>query len=570
MLKLRDYQRDAIDALYDYWGREGGSPLIVVPTGGGKSLILATICQELIRDYPDMRIMIVTHVKELIESNYRELVGIWPLAPAGIYSAGLGRRDAHAQILFAGVQTISRKATNLGHFDLVMVDEAHLLPRNAETQYGQLLAGLRSINQDLRLVGMTATPFRLGEGLLTEGDGAIFDAIAYEKPIGEMIEEKWLSRPISKGMATRYDLTGVGKLGGDYKQNALQAAVDKFEVTRAAIDEVCAYGHDRKTWLLFCSGLEHAYHVRDEIRSRGISCETVAGETPSDERRRILEEFKAGRIRAVTNNAVMTTGTNIPGIDLLAMMRPTLSASLYVQMIGRGLRLAPGKENCLVLDFAGNVSKHGPIDAVTPSAPRSGTGEAPVRLCPRDGTDPTGRCGCGSINHASARVCVDCGFIFPEPEKEEKLSREAEYVPVLSTEGAAWATVKSRTFRFHPPKIESNPPSVKVTYMVGMKTVNEWVCPQHMEHPNPRSRQFPKTKADRFWRQHGGALPCPTAVDEWLSRQGELLPTAEIQLDYSQSSKYPDVKGHRPGARVVGDDAANDNVPWNDADEIPF
>ncbi len=393
-MKLRDYQRAAVDSVFDYWRREDGSPLIVLPTGAGKSIVIATFIRELLESYPDMRILCVTHVKELLTQNAQELLGVWPFAPVGFYSAGLGRKDAHMQIIFGGVQTIGSKAHKIGHIDLVLVDEAHLMPRDAETQYGKLLDGLRAINSDLKLVGLTATPFRLGEGLLHEGDGAIFDAISYDKPIGELIDSGYLCRPVSKGMATGYDLSGVGRLGGDYKQTALQAAVDKLDVTRSVVDEIISYGANRQAWLIFCSGVEHAYHMRDEIRSRGITCETVAGDTPASERDRILADFKAGKIRAVTNNSVMTTGTNIPRIDLLAMCRPTLSASLYIQMVGRGLRLSPGKQDCLVLDFAGNVRKHGPIDAVTPSVPRAGAGEAPVKTC------PTEEGGCGSITPA--------------------------------------------------------------------------------------------------------------------------------------------------------------------------
>lgn len=201
MLTLRDYQRAAVDGLYDYWREQPGSPLIVLPTGGGKSLVLGTICKELIEGWPDMRVLVVTHVRELILSNYQELLNIWPFAPAGIFSAGVGRRDAKAQIVFGGVQTIANKTKQIGHIDVVLVDEAHLMPRNSETQYGKLIEGLRAINSDIKLVGLTATPYRLGEGLLTEGDGALFDDICFEKPIGDMIDEGYLCRPISKGMA---------------------------------------------------------------------------------------------------------------------------------------------------------------------------------------------------------------------------------------------------------------------------------------------------------------------------------------------------------------------------------
>lgn len=576
MLQLRDYQQSAIDALFEYWNEKPGSPLIVVPTAGGKSAIMATICETLLRNWPDMRILICTHVRELILSNYRELVTLWPFAPAGIYSAGVGRRDAHAQIVFGGVQTIANKAREIGHIDLVMVDEAHLIPRNSETQYGKLLDGLKAINPDLKLIGLTATPYRLGEGMLHEGDGAIFDDICYEKPIGELIAEGYLAKPISKGTATSFDLSGVGKLGGDYKQNALQAAVDQIDINRAVVDEIMSYGDNRRAWLLFCSGVEHAMHMRDEIRSRGISCETITGETPTGERDRIIEEYRAGRIRAVTNNSVMTTGTNVPIIDLVAFCRPTLSPGLYIQMAGRGLRLYPGKQNCLFLDFAGVVRKHGPIDMVTPPKERRGNGDAPVKDCPTE-ADIHGKVGCGSIVHASCRTCPDCGYEFII-EETPKIAPKAEDVPIISTEAASSRIVDKRQFSYNEGK-GGKPPTVKVGYRVGYQWINEWICPEEKSHPYARSN------AQRYWKDHGGQRPFPNSVLQWLERQNELKQTAEISVTPGQKGYWTVV------GRTVGDYAAdNDNSPqgdndnhnvgdkisagmrdvWDDDSEIPF
>jgi DNA repair protein RadD len=567
-MQLRDYQRAAVDALFAYWQDKAGSPLIVLPTGAGKSLVLATICKELLAGYPEMRILIVTHVRELILGNYKELLTIWPFAPAGIYSAGVGRRDSHAQIVFGGVQTIYNKTEELGHFDLVAIDEAHLIPRKADTQYGKLFAGLEAINPDVKRIGLTATDYRLGEGRLTEGEGAMFDDVCFEQPIGDMIDGGYLCRPISKGMATAFDLTGVGKVGGDYNQGKLQAAVDKDDVNAAVVDEILTYGRVRRAWLLFCSGVEHAFHMRDEIRSRGITCEAISGETPTAERDRILADFKAGKIKAVSNNSVLTTGTNLPIIDLVAFCRPTLSAGLYVQMAGRGLRLYPGKENCLFLDFAGVVRKHGPIDAVVPPHMRSGSGEAPVKQCPQDRPDAKGQSGCGSLVHASARCCPDCGYDFPIDDAP-KITGQAEDVPMLSRGEATWRPVTERRFDFHEGKGDK-PPSVKVTYTCGMTAIREWLCPQH--------QGFAKNKANRWWAQHSGGRPFPDSVMAWLERQRELNVTAEIAV--APDGKYWTVKDVRAGTEKAHDNdneptAANDNgignVRWSELDDsIPF
>ncbi|WP_246678940.1 MULTISPECIES: DEAD/DEAH box helicase [unclassified Mesorhizobium] len=570
MLELRDYQRSAVDALFEYWSDKPGSPLIVLPTGAGKSLVLATICKELLENYPGMRILIVTHVRELILGNYKELLTIWPFAPCGIFSAGVGRRDAHAQIIFGGVQTIYNKTEEIGHIDLIAIDEAHLIPRKADTQYGKLFAGLEAINPDVKRIGLTATDYRLGEGRLTDGDGAMFDDVCFEQPIGDMIDGGYLCRPISKGMATAFDLTGVGKVGGDYNQGNLQAAVDKEDVNAAVVDEIITYGRDRRAWLLFCSGVEHAFHMRDEIRKRAINgvpitCEAISGGTPTAERDRILADFKAGKIKALSNNSVLTTGTNLPIIDLVAFCRPTLSAGLYVQMAGRGLRLYPGKANCLFLDFAGVVRKHGPIDAVVPPHMRSGSGEAPVKQCPQDRADAKGQMGCGSLVHASARCCPDCNYDFPIDDKP-KITGQAEDVPMLSKGEATWRPVTERRFYIH--QKPGKPDSVKCVYVCGMTQINDFMGPGHMG--------YFKAKTDKWWAKHSGARPFPKDSLEFLQRQAELNITESVAV--RPSGKYWEVSDYKPGEAKAHDNdnerpSANDNgigyARWDEL-EVPF
>jgi DNA repair protein RadD len=335
---LRPYQRAAIDGVYDYWREEGGNPLVVLPTGTGKSGVAATLKRELITDYRDMRILNVTHVAELVQQNFDELKGMWPWAPAGIYSAGLGMRDLRAQILFAGIQSIHKRVHRLGPVDLLMVDEAHLIPRKSGTMYGNFITALREANPDMRLMGLTATPYRLDSGRLDEGDDAMFDAIAFEYGLREAIDDGYLKPLISKATATALDTTGVAKRGGEFVAGALQEAVDKADLNRGIVDDIVRFGHNRRSWLVFAAGVEHAEHLRDEIRRRGYSAEMVDGNTPNHERRRIIEGFKSYQIRAVVNCGVLTTGFNHPGVDLIAAARPTESTGLYVQIAGRGTR----------------------------------------------------------------------------------------------------------------------------------------------------------------------------------------------------------------------------------------
>jgi DNA repair protein RadD len=579
-LQLRDYQRQAVDSVFEYWSEKPGNPLVVMATGTGKTPSFGTLIMELLAGWPDMRIMCVTHVAELIEQGYIELVGMWPFAPAGIYSAGLGRRDGNAQIIFAGIQTVHKKAAVIGHIDVLMIDEAHLVPPDANTMYGRFIAALLEINPDLKIVGWTATDYRLDSGRLTGGDNALFDEVVFDYGIAAGIRDGYLCPLSSKQTATGYDLKGVGKEKGDYKQGALQAAVDKESVTKAAVAETVTKGIDRRSWLLFCSGVEHAFHVRDEIRSHGISCETITGETPKGERRKIIAAFKAYELRAVTNNSVLTTGFNHPGVDLIGFMRPTLSISLYVQMGGRGTRpiyargmplemaeqriaaiKAGPKPSCLVLDFAGLVDEHGPIDMVQPKVPGSGGGEAPIKICPQE-DGHKGQVGCGEKVHASAKTCPCCGYEFPENE-ESKIAPRAADVPILSEAEPDWREVNSRSFRFHEGKGDK-PPSVKVTFLCNFTPIAEWVCPQHAG--------FAKSKADRWWLKHGGQRPFPKSVLEWLERQNELRTTTEISV--VPNGRFWNVTDHRVGDYANDNSpVANDNKPadWDYVDDfVPF
>lgn len=384
-----------------------GNPCLVMPTASGKSHLIAGICLDALRGWPDTRILILSHVKELLQQDADKIFNAWPEAPLGVYSAGLGKRDLGRSITVAGIQSVRNKAEQLGHVDMVIVDEAHLISHKKEGGYRHLVEDLTKINPNLRVIGLTATPYRLGHGLITD-EPALFSGLIEPVKIEDLIERGHLAPLRSKLTQTLLSTEGVATRGGEYVESELQKAVNNETDNGYIVQEVLRWGRDRKSWLFFCTGVEHAIAMRDELRAAGVSAETVLGNTPKDERALILERFKAGEIRALTNNSVLTTGFDHPGIDLLAMCRPTKSPSLYIQMVGRGMRIKPQGGDCLVLDFAGVVRDHGPIvDVKPPKRKGEGSGEAPVKVCER----------CQEFCHLSAKVCPACGEPFPEPEK---------------------------------------------------------------------------------------------------------------------------------------------------------
>ncbi len=518
--KLRDYQQAAVDSIYKYFEEKSGNPLVICPTGGGKSLILASFIKGAMEAYPDCRMILLTHQKEILSQNLAALLRFWPEAPASLYSAGLGSKDMSGRVLIAGIQSIHRHALKVQTCHLILIDEAHLLSEKQNSMYRKFLSELNAINcGQIKIIGFTATPYRMSSGLLYEGEDRIFTDVAYKISILDLIKQGYLSPVVPKRMATQLDVTGVGTSGGDYIQKQLQEAVDKDEVVKAAVAEIIEHGKDRKAWAVFCAGIEHAFHVRDEIRSYGITCETVTGDTPADERDRILSAFKHGKIRAITNVSVLTTGWDAPRTDLIALLRPTKSVGLFVQILGRGTRLHPGKEDCLVLDFSGASARFGPIDLIDGSKPNKGApGPAPVKCCPE----------CKTEMYISARECMNCGFVFDI--QGTKLHSTASTSPLLSTQFVP-ETCDVAAVRYAAHRKPDNPTSLRVTYQTGLVAHSEWISIERTG--------YPRSIAEKWWRQRG-AEPVPETVEEALARVNELKKPKQIVLtpDIKSKGKY--------------------------------
>jgi DNA repair protein RadD len=410
----------------------------------------------------------------------------------GIYSASIGRKDLGEPITFAGIQSVRSKARELGHIDLVIIDECHLVNHKDEGGYRKLLAELKAINPSLRVIGLTATPYRLGHGLITDKP-AMFDDLLTPVSIEELIFKGYLSTLRSKVTKAKLDTTGVKKRGGEFIESELQAAVDTDDQNHAVVREVVALAGDRKAWLFFCAGVQHAQHVAEALRQQGVAAECVTGETPKKERERILTDFKAGRLRAVVNVSVLSVGFDHPDIDLIAMLRPTMSASLYVQMAGRGMRVKSHTDHCLVLDFAGVVETHGPITNVQPpkKSASDGEGEAPVKVCDA----------CGELVHISAMTCPACGAAFPEPVKKAMVLRNDD---IMGLEGkelevTAWA------WREHTSKA-SGKQMLAVTYYGGLSDapITEYLPILHEGYAGQSAVQKLITIAERAQIVPGG------------------------------------------------------------------
>lgn len=528
---LRPYQNSAVESIYTYFMANNGNPLVAMPTGTGKSVVIGDFVRGIYRHYPNQRVMMLTHVKELIEQNYEKLVTLWPTAPAGIYSASIGRKETHFPITFAGIASVAKKAAFFRHIDLLLIDEAHLVGLKESTMYLAFIAELKKYNPSLKVVGFTATPYRLGLGKLTEGGlftDTCFDMTGVEA-FNWLIDEGYLIKLVPKRTGMMFDVSEVGMSGGEYKQSELQFAVDKHELTYAAVRETVEYGADRKKWLLFASGVEHAEHVASMLEYFGISTCVIHSKMSDADRTERIKGLKAGKYRAAVNNNVLTTGFDDPEIDLISCLRPSGSPGLWVQMLGRGTRpdFAPGfdtttkegrlaaiaastKHDCLVLDFAGNTRRLGPInDPVIPRAKgKGGNGTAPVRICEA----------CNTYNHASARVCAHCGADFPRELKinqtaytEEIVKTAMPQVELFKVDRVIYARHESRRTDI------IKPPTLKVSYYCGLRMFSEYVCFEHSG--------FPLHKAHEWWRARSWDEPPVTVNDAVASINALQVPT---------------------------------------------
>lgn len=532
-MELREYQTEAVDAIARGW-RAGGNPLVDMATGTGKSVVLASLAQRLLSAMPSTRIILVTHVKELVAQDKSAMLRLWPKAPLGVYCAGLGRRDTRQQIIFASIDSVYRRADLFGRRDVIIVDECHRIPKSGAGKYQTFINDAQLLSPDLRVVGFTATPYRLDCGRLDEGADRLFTETVYSYDIASGIADGYLS-PLISPFASRcsqhkIDTSNVGRLGGggDFKVGELEAAANKDIIVSGACREIVSIGADRKSWLVFCVGVEHSCNVLRHLRALGVNAEMVIGTTPSGERDRIFKAYKAGKIRCLVGCQVFTTGFDAPSVDLIAMLRPTMSTSLYCQMLGRGTRKADGKDNCLVLDFANNIMTHGPVDSVRVRTKAKGgdiDAEAPAKVCP----------GCDSYMPAAIHQCTHCGHEWPIDEEPKHEATVAD-APVMTSEIVKkWLPVKVRVHNRNSGK-NGKPDSVCVEYLCGFASYREYVCPEHTG--------FASVKSGNWWRVMGGNAPAPKTVSDMLRRMDERELQDVENIMVIPDGKYMRVSGY--------------------------
>lgn len=485
--RLRDYQQQAVDSTLTAL-QAGLDPVVSLPTGSGKSLVAAAIARQ-----TPGRVLVLSHVKELLQQDEASLNAYAPEIQTGVYSAGLNRRETDAQVTFAGVASIYQRMEELqaaGPIAVIMIDEAHrIAPRH---QNGILYRQCLDALPHARRVGLTATPYRLDSGQLHEGDGAWFNHLSIHIPPSDLVQSGYLSPLVGVGAAHRMnpEAAGVHMRAGEFVTSELSQIACEEILIQSTIQELLRLSQGRQHGLIFAIDVAHVEAITAELVRLGEDVDSITGATPAEERADRIVRFKAGSLRWLVNCNVLTTGFDAPDTDVLVLLRPTASKSLHVQMLGRGMRLANGKKDCLVLDFAGNIRRH------------------------------------GSLDHLADYTSL------PTPEEEKRKAemtrtarqRQIEHSPrALAGDPMTGGVVNEEwrvlavNYAMSPSKKYPDKINVRVTYRCeGGQRVNQWLC---VEYP-------------------GGAR---WHAQQWFQRRGLLMPAQAIDAcDLARSAIKPD------------------------------
>jgi DNA repair protein RadD len=554
-MQLRPYQQAAVNAVYNHLRDRDDNPCVVIPTAGGKTPCMATICKDAVTLWQG-RVLVLAHVKELLQQTADKLTAVCPEVDYGIYSAGLKRRDTDNPVIIAGIQSVYKRACELDRFDLIIVDEAHLISPDGEGMYQQFLAESKMVNPRVRIIGFTATPFRLKDGPICAPEN-ILNTICYEVGIKELIRDGFLCPLVSKSGKDQIDFGSLHIRAGEFVADEVEALMDSESLVESVCREIVEQTADRNAVLIFSSGVRHGNHIVETLDEKyGIECGFVTGETPPKIRDILLKQFRRGDLKYLCNVNVLTTGFDAPNIDCVAMVRPTSSPGLFYQAVGRGFRLHPSKQNCLVLDFGGNVLRHGPVDALRlKPGGNQGTGDAPAKKCPH----------CNALIAMGYANCPECGFEFPPPEKQNH-EAQATQAPILSGQVTNTRYEVTDTHYYSHLKrgaADDAPRSMRVDYMVGWRShKSEWICFEHSGYARQR--------AVAWWKQRSRD-PVPETTDEALARieGGAIAQTLAIQVRSVSGEEYERIIDYELGPLPEPLEPQHFSNAFSD-EEIPF
>lgn len=576
-LSMRYYQSDAVQAVYNHLRTKTNNPCVVIPTAGGKSICLAQIATDVVKAW-NGRCLILAATKELLEQNAAKVKTLAPDLDVGIYSAGLNSYEADKPVVVAGIQSVYNKAQLLGHRDICVVDEAHQISPEGDGMYRTLIADLLEINPKMRIIGFTATDWRTGSGSICKPEN-ILNEVCYEIGIRELMDKGFLSKVVAKSGKYLPDMSNLHIRAGEFVAEDVEEAVNRDDLVMDQCREIALYTQNRKACLIFCSSVTHANAVSKIITElTGEECPVVWAKTPPEERATIIKRLRGDPVNTdlfgenglkplkyCANMGVLTTGTDIPRLDTIAMLRITASSGLFLQIIGRGFRLSPdtGKTECLLLDYGRHIERFGPIDTIKGKEPREGgKHDALAKTCPR----------CAELIPLFMMECPECGYVYPVKETEKKeLDSEASTVDVLSPE-IFTETLDVTDTQYEPwtkrGAPHGAPRTIRVTYWCGLnERYSEWLCPEHTGYARKRfEKWFLARRADE-------GVFVPASVEEFMEHvfAGLIRNTASITVQRVAGERYPNITksvvGNLPERRK---DPEYETIDAEDCDDLPF
>ncbi len=356
--QLRPYQQESVDSVVLHFKSSNDPCVVVLPTGAGKSLVIAELAKIAFGN-----VLALAHVKELVDQNHQKFVSYG--IDAGIYSAGLQLKETTHKVTFGSIQSVARSSENaFKDVSILIVDECHRISISEDTQYMKFIRRLQKSNSKLCVVGMTATPYRMDTGWIYERhyvgkmgsfDARFFKKCVYEVSLAYMIEHGFLTPPIViNAPVASYDFDGMdldhqGLFSEDSVREALKS---QARITPGIVKHILQVSEARQGVMIFASTIAHAKEVLSLLPEKESTL--ITGDTPLSERDYLISEFKKKNLKFLVNVSVLTTGFDAPHVDVIALLRPTESISLFQQIVGRGLRLSENKEDCLILDYTGS------------------------------------------------------------------------------------------------------------------------------------------------------------------------------------------------------------------------
>lgn len=525
---LRPYQISALKAVHNDL-KTDQFVLLQMVTGAGKTVIGC----RLINGYyfsTHFRFLILAHKQELVqqfEKTFNAMTDI-SFLDVGVNCEGLKRRELGKRVTISTIQSFVGDSSAYAGCDLLIIDEVHRAKFGNDSQYDKVLKYLLSLNPEMRVVGFTATPFRLDHGYIyghkcAEPTENIFEKVNHKVTYKDLSSQGYLmplAGKVAKNDHLTADLAAVGRSYGDYNLEHVGTVMANHRHLKTAVQAITEHCEEYNHICVACCTIDHAEQLKNLL---GDDCTTIHSKLTQIERAINMARWKSGEVRIMTSIEILIEGFDWPPLDCLVGACPTLSARKYLQFLGRVLRCSPGKEKAFFLDLTDNTSYFGlDLDNVKVEIPKKVAGELSKyeKECPN----------CGETIHPARIECPECGYVWPQAE-----ITEAESLPELKDvefgkKEKTTYEVFEMEFELH--KKPNKIPSMKVTYYVdifGYERFSEWICFEHTGYPREKAADWWLKMTNEPGREILNMTP--RTVEEALSRQKEVIKPVQIVIE---------------------------------------